>query len=355
MASTEPMPDIATRGVVIHAPKDLRIETVAAIAPGPRDVRVAIEAGGICGSDLHYFNHGGFGTVRIKEPMVLGHEIAGKVVEIGSAVGSVTAGMRVAVNPSRPCNECRYCHEGMRNQCTNMRFMGSAMRFPHVQGGFRQSLTVDAAQVVPIPDRMTMAEAAMAEPLAVCLHAARRADSLMGKRVLVTGCGPIGALMVLVAAHAGASDIIVTDVSDFPLTLAKKIGASRTINVAAEPDGLKDYAADKGTIDVLFEASGHPAAVTAALDAIRPGGIIVQLGLGGDVTLPINMLVAKEIELRGTFRFDAEFALAVELMSKDLIDVKPLITQSLHFDRAREAFETATDRSKAIKVQLSFA
>lgn len=352
MASAELM---SARGVVIHAPKDLRIESVAAIAPGPRDVRVAIEAGGICGSDLHYFNHGGFGTVRLKEPMVLGHEIAGTVVEVGSAVGAVTAGMRVAVNPSQPCNECSYCHEGMRNHCVNMRFLGSAMRFPHVQGGFRQSLTVDAAQVVPILDAMTMAEAAMAEPLAVCLHAARRAGSLMGKRVLVTGCGPIGALMVLVAAHAGAADIIVTDISDFPLTLARRIGASRTINIAAEPDGLKDYATDKGTIHVLFEASGHPSALTGALAAIRPGGIIVQLGLGGDVTLPINTLVAKEIELRGTFRFDPEFALAVELMSKNLVDVKPLITQSLHFDEASKAFETAGDRSKAMKVQLSFA
>jgi L-idonate 5-dehydrogenase len=276
-------------------------------------------------------------------------------VEVGSAVGAVAAGMRVAVNPSQPCNECDYCHAGMRNQCMNMRFMGSAMRFPHVQGGFRQSLTVDAAQVVPIPDAMTMAEAAMAEPLAVCLHAARRAGSLMGKRVLVTGCGPIGALMVLVAAHAGAADIVVTDISDFPLTLAKRIGASRTINVANEPDALKDYAAGKGTIDVLFEASGHESALTGALAAIRPGGVIVQLGLGGDVTLPINTLVAKEIELRGTFRFDPEFALAVELMSKKLIDVKPLITQSLHFDKASEAFKTAGDRSKAMKVQLSFA
>jgi len=142
---------------------------------------------------------------------------------------------------------------------------------------------------------------------------------------------------------------------DRPLTLARRIGASRTINVATEPDGLKDYATDKGTIDVLFEASGHQSALTAALDAIRPGGIIVQLGLGGDMTLPMNVVVAKEIELRGTFRFDPEFTLAVELMSKNLIDVKPLITQSLHFDLASAAFATAGDRSKAIKVQLSFA
>jgi L-idonate 5-dehydrogenase len=344
-----------TRGIVIHAPKDLRVESVAPIAPGPRDVCVAIEAGGICGSDLHYFHHGGFGTVRIKEPMVLGHEIAGTVVEVGRDVSGIAAGMRVAVNPSRPCNACRYCHEGMRNHCLNMRFLGSAMRFPHIQGGFRQSLTVDAAQVVPIPDRMTMAEAAMAEPLAVCLHAARRAGTLMGKRVLVTGCGPIGALMVLVSAHAGASEIVVTDISDFPLTLAKRIGASRAINVMAEPNALKDYAADKGTFHVLFEASGNQSALTTALDALRPGGIIVQLGLGGDVTLPINLIVAKEIELRGTFRFDPEFALAVELMSKGLIDVRPLVTQSLHFDQAQEAFLTASDRSKAMKVQLSFA
>lgn len=341
-------------GVILHAPKDLRIEPIAVVAPGPGEVRIRIAAGGICGSDLHYYNHGGTGTIRLKEPMALGHEIAGTIEEIGSGVSHLVPGMRVAVNPSGPCHACEYCLEGRHNQCLNMQFMGSAMRMPHAQGGFRQSVTVSAAQAVPIADGMTMAEAAVAEPLAVCLHAAKQAGSLMGKRVLVTGAGPIGALAVLVARHSGASEIVATDVGDFALAMAKALGATTTLNTAENPQALAPYTSGKGTFDVLFEASGNQAALNGALAAIRAGGIIVQLGLGGDITLPINVIVTKELQLRGTFRFDTEFRLAVDLMGKGLIDVKPLVTDTLPFQDADAAFKLASDRSKAIKVHLSF-
>ncbi len=342
------------RGVIIHGAKDLRIEEVAPRQLGPRDVRVRIEAGGICGSDLHYYHHGGFGTVRLKQPMALGHEIAGTVEAVGSDVAHVSPGMRVAVNPSQPCYACRYCRAGQHHQCLDMRFMGSAMRYPHVQGGFRESIEVDEAQAVPIAPTMSMAEAAMGEPLAVCLHAARQAGSLLGARVLVTGCGPIGALAVVVARLGGAVEIAATDISDYPLSLAARLGASRTINIAEDPHGLEPYAHDKGTFDVLFEASGNEAALRGALEVLRPGSIVVQLGLGRDMSLPINMIVAKELQLRGTFRFDEEFSLAVELMGKGLVDVKPLLTETVPFERAGEAFELASDRDRAIKVQLAF-
>jgi L-idonate 5-dehydrogenase len=342
-------------GVVIHAPKDLRIEAVPPIAPGPGEVRVAIEAGGICGSDMHYFNHGGFGTVRIREPMVLGHEIAGTVVEVGPDVAAISPGMRVAVNPSRPCGHCRYCREGMRNECLDMHFIGSAMRFPHAQGGFRQSLTVRAEQAVPIAETVSMAEAAMAEPLSVCLHAATQAGPLQGKRVLVTGCGPIGVLCVAVARHAGAAEIVATDIADYPLSIATQVGATRGLNTGEDPEALASYKADKGTFDVLFECSGNERALAGALDAVRPGGIVVQVGLGGDMKLPINLIVAKELQLRGTFRFDREFALAVELMGRGQIDVRPLLSATVPFRNARDAFDLAQDRSRAVKVQLTFS
>ena len=342
------------RGVVIHAPRDLRVEEVEAAPLGPRDVRVRIEAGGICGSDLHYYHHGGFGTVRLRQPMALGHEIAGTVEEVGAEVTLVRPGDRVAVNPSRPCDACRYCRAGQRNHCLDMRFMGSAMRFPHVQGGFRQILEVDEQQAVPIAPTMSMAEAAMAEPLAVCLHAARQAGSLFGARVLVTGCGPIGALAIVAARLGGAIEIVATDVNDFPLSLATRFGASRTINVAEDPQGLAPYAQDKGTFDVLFEASGNEAALKGALEVLRPGGVVVQLGLGRDMSLPINLIVTKELQLCGTFRFHEEFRLAVDLMGKGLVDVKPLLTDTVPFDRAQEAFEFASDRGRSVKVQLVF-
>ncbi|MCP8940854.1 L-idonate 5-dehydrogenase [Alsobacter sp. SYSU M60028] len=343
------------RAVVIHAPHDLRIDTIAdAPEPGPGEVRVRIAAGGICGSDLHYFHKGGFGTVRVKEPMALGHEISGVITELGSGVSHLAVGARVAVNPSRPCGACEYCARGMRNHCLDMRFLGSAMRFPHVQGGFREFMTVDASQAVPIADSLSLGEAALAEPLAVCLHAGMRAGPLLGRRVLVTGSGPIGALCAMVARYGGAAEVVVTDIADAPLAASRALGATRTVNMAAEPDGLAEYKAGKGAFDVLFEASGAAPALIGAFDVLRPGAVVVQVGLGGEMTLPVNTIVAKELQLRGAFRFDTEFELAVRLMGQGLVDPRPLITATLPFESAVEAFTLASDRSRAMKVQLSF-
>jgi L-idonate 5-dehydrogenase len=341
------------RAVVIHAPRDLRIENYPDVAPGAGEVRIKIAAGGICGSDLHYYHHGGFGTVRIQQPMALGHEIAGTVSAAGEGV-ALAPGTPVAVNPSRPCGICLHCREGVHNQCLDMRFMGSAMRMPHVQGGFREHVTVDASQAFPIADKLSLAEAAMAEPLAVCLHAGKQAGPLLGKRVLITGCGPIGALMIVVSRYAGAAEIVVTDVADAPLAVARTLGATKAINVSTDASALDPWRAGKGVFDVLFEASGNQVALRLALDLLRPGGVIVQLGLGGEMTLPINTIVAKELQLRGTFRFDAEFELALRLMGAGLLDVKPLVSASMPFENAVAAFELASDRSKSMKVQLTF-
>jgi L-idonate 5-dehydrogenase len=342
------------RAVVAHAAKDLRIENADVPALGVGDIRVRIAAGGICGSDLHYYHHGGFGAVRLREPMVLGHEIAGVVEAVGANAARIKPGDRVAISPSRPCNMCKFCLEGRQNQCLDMRFYGSAMRFPHVQGAFRELLVCDEAQAHVVADGVSLGEAAMAEPLAVCLHGARRAGPLLGKTVLITGSGPIGTLAVVAARRAGAAEIVVTDVADGALGYACNVGADRTINIAKDPQGLAPYAADKGAFDVMFEASGNESALRGGLDVVRPGGVIVQLGLGGEMKLPMNAVVAKELELRGTFRFHEEFGLAVTLIGKGLVDVKPLISAILPFTEATQAFELATDRSRSMKVQLSF-
>lgn len=343
------------RGVVIHAPKDLRVEEVSSQPLAADEVRVAVSVGGICGSDLHYYHHGGFGTVRVREPMALGHEFSGTVVAAGGDVSHLVPGMRVAVNPGRPCGRCRYCGRGMQNQCLDMRFMGSAMRSPHVQGGFREIVTVHHTQPVPIADSLSMGEAAMAEPLAVCLHAARQAGSLLGRTVLITGAGPIGMLSLLVARLAGAAHVVVTDVADAPLDLARRIGADEAVNILRDAGALEKYRFEKGQFDVLFEASGNQSALVSALDLLRAGGVIVQLGLGGEFTIPVNLIVAKELQLRGTFRFHEEFAQAVDMMGRGLIDVKPLISATLPFVQARDAFDLASDRAKSMKVQLTFS
>ena len=340
--------------LVIHAPKDLRVESVVTESVHAGQIRVRVRKGGICGSDLHYFNHGGFGTIRIKEPMVLGHEISGIVEEVAQDVTTVAKGDRIAVSPSRPCGRCTYCQQGLQNHCLDMRYYGSAMRTPHVQGAFRQEIVCDAGQAHKLADGISDSEGALAEPLAVALHAVRRAGSLLGKRVLVTGCGPIGALVVMAARRAGAAHIVATDVSAFTLRSALKVGADEALNVAENADALARFYADKGSFDVLFEASGNEQALRGALDALRPRGVIMQVGLGGDMTLPINTIVAKEFDLRGAFRFHEEFAIAVELLNKGLIDVKPLISATLPFRDSGRAFALAADRSQAMKVLLDF-
>lgn len=342
------------KAIVAHGAKDLRIEERAVEAPGPGEIRLRLATGGVCGSDLHYYNHGGFGTVRLKEPMILGHEVSAYVEELGAGVSGFTLGQLVAVSPSRPCRSCRYCQQGLHNQCLNMRFYGSAMPFPHIQGAFRESLVADQLQCVAA-DGLTPGEAAMTEPLAVVLHATRRAGEMLGKRVLVTGCGPIGVLSILAARRAGAAEIVATDLSDFTLSLAAKVGADRIINTAKEPDALAAYGADKGTFDVLYECSGAQPALVAGIAALRPRGVIVQLGLGGDMSLPMMAITAKELELRGSFRFHEEFATGVGLMQKGLIDVKPLITHTVGLNDALSAFEIASDRSQAMKAQIAFS
>ena len=342
------------KAIVAHAAKDLRIETMAEEDLGPGQVRLRMAIGGICGSDLHYYNHGGFGTVRLRQPMVLGHEVSAHVEAFGDGVAGLQPGQLVAVSPSRPCGACRFCQEGLQNHCLTMRFYGSAMPFPHIQGAFREVMVADASQCVPA-DGLTPGEAAMAEPLAVTLHATRRAGPVLGKRVLVTGCGPIGALAILSARRAGAAEIVATDLSDFTLALAAQVGADHTINMARDPGALAEYGAGKGSFDLLYECSGAAPALVAAIATMRPGGVIVQLGLGGDMTLPMQMMTAKELELRGSFRFHPEFSVGVGLMQKGLIDVNPLITHTFPLKDAVAAFDLASDRSRAMKAQISFA
>lgn len=343
------------QALYVHAAGDLRLADCPAVQPGPGEVRIRLARGGICGSDLHYANHGGFGTVRLREPMILGHEVAGHVVATGEGVTGLADGALVAISPSRPCGGCEECLRGLPNQCLDMRFYGSAMPFPHIQGAFRQDLVVMASQCVDA-EGLSAAEAAMAEPLSVCLHAMRRAGELLGRRVLVTGCGPIGVLTILAARRAGARQIIATDISDRALGFASAAGADVVLNTMENRDALAVYAAGKGTLDVLFECSGAQAALAAAVPALRPRGVIVQLGLSGDMTLPLQAMTAKKLDLRGSFRFHEEFAVAVDLMRQGLIDVKPLVTHSFPLAEFASAFATASDRATgAMKVQLDFA
>ena len=345
-----------TRACVLHAQEDVRIETIEIGEVGPQQVLVRIGAGGVCGSDIHYYWEGGIGTIRVTEPIVMGHEVAGTVEAVGSQVTRVRPGDIVAVSPSRPCGRCKFCLEGLAHHCLEMQFFGSAMRKPHTHGGFRDRLIAEEFQCEPMGNDVSLAEAACAEPLAIGVHAINQAGSLFGKRVLVTGAGPIGALLIGAAKAAGAEEIVAVDLSEAPLKAALAMGATSAINPGSDPDRLNAlYSADKGYFDVAFECTGVGAVLKQAFPVVRPRGTIVQVGVMGGADIPINALVGKEIKLVGTHRFNGEYASAARLIREKRVDVRPVITATLPMERIDEAFRIARDRKTQMKVQLSFA
>jgi L-idonate 5-dehydrogenase len=340
---------------VCHGKHDLRIEQVPDRPLAPDEVRVAVAYGGICGSDMHYYHRGAVGDFAIREPMTLGHEISGRIVETGADVQGLEIGGKAALNPSRPCRVCRYCIAGRSNLCSNMFFLGSAGRFPHVQGGFAQHLVLRVDQVIPVPEDTDLLKLSIAEPLSVGLHAVQRGGPLVGKRAIVSGSGPIGLLTARSALLAGAVEVVSTDIEDAPLKVARdRVGVHRTVNVAAQAQGLDDFASG-GYFDVAFEASGSPAALASMFKIVRPGGRIVQLGMlpAGATSLPVNVLQAREIELIGAFRAHDEFRLAVEMIVTGAIDVSPILSGTYPLLDAVKAFERAGDRSRVVKLHLA--
>lgn len=342
------------KACVIHGAHDLRVEEREPGAPGPGELRVRLGAGGICGSDLHYYHEGGIGDFPVREPMVLGHEMAGTVEELGPGVEGPAVGTLVAVDPTSPCGACAWCRGGSYHLCPEVRFAGSSRTFPHTQGFFQEQVIVKAAQCRALPAGFPPELAAMAEPLAVCLHAAQRAGNLVGQRVLVTGAGPIGCLAVVAARMAGAAEIVATDLLPEALATARRMGADRTIDLSADRAPLDGLQERGGAIDVVFECSGSPQAMVDGLGAVRRGGTMVQVGVlpRGGHALPVDLLVGKELDLKGTFRFTREFDWAVACIAGGRVDLRPLLTDQLPLSRAREAFDLASDRRRAMKVQL---
>ena len=343
-----------TRVCRLYGKDDLRVETDAVLKPEPDEVMIATSFGGICGSDMHYLSDGGIGAVRVREPIILGHEASGRIVEVGANVSGLLPGHSVAINPSRPCSSCEFCYTSMQMHCADMKFNGSAMTLPHEQGLFRDFQTLKASQCIQLDSNADLSAVACAEPLAVCIHAASIAGELSEKRILVTGAGPIGALCTAVAAHAGAHEIIVTDIQDATLKIAKKMGATHVINVASNSDELKKFASGKGYFDIAFECSAVQSAIHTLIHAMQPRGTIVQVGIAGDTSIPIDAIVSKELRLLGTHRFHEEFDQAVSRIISGQIDVHPIITETFSVEQANKAFRMANDRSKSMKIHLEF-
>jgi len=341
---------------MLYGAKDLRLERGDEPPVGDGQVKVRFGAGGICGSDLSYYGKGRVGDFAVMQPLCLGHEVSGEVVEVGAGVTRVKKGDRVAINPNQPCRICRTCVAGKGHLCLKMNFYGSAAVFPHIQGVFREVIVASEAQCFPVPQSCDFRTAAMAEPLAVALHAVRRAGSLVGKSVLVTGVGPIGSLCVLAARRAGAARIVVTDVADGALKRAEALGIDDAVNAVSAPERVGAWYANKGSFDVTFECSGNAAAMTTAIQATASGGCVVQVGMiaGPTADIPVNRFVSREVDLLGAFRFDSEYGAAVHELATGGIDVSPLLTHTFKMTAANDAFAVAADRSQSMKVHLVF-
>ncbi|SDI42268.1 L-idonate 5-dehydrogenase [Pseudomonas flavescens] len=334
--------------------KDVRHLSQPLTYAAEQQVLVRVSRGGICGSDIHYYQHARAGMSILKNPLVLGHEFIGRV-EAVPAASALTIGQRVAVNPSQPCNQCVLCLEGKQNLCRRMKFMGSAQFDPHVNGGFREYVAVSEQQCVPYGEQAADNVMVFAEPLAVALHALHQAGELLGKKVLVTGSGPIGCLIMAAARNAGAAEVVATDMSARCRQLAVQMGADR----AVDPSDAASTAAwgnDGGYFDVCFEASGAPAAIASTAGFTRPKGCVVQVGMGhATVELPLGLLLVKEVKLVGSFRFVDEFATAVRWLESGRVDPLPLLSAEFAQEQIVEALEMAGDKNRAAKVQVVFA
>ncbi|WP_250467717.1 L-idonate 5-dehydrogenase [Caballeronia sp. GAFFF2] len=340
---------------VLHEAKKLLIDEIDTPQPLAGQVQIRVHAGGICGSDLSYYFKGKSGDFTVREPFVLGHEVAGEVAALGEGVTGLRVGQRVAVNPGLNCGTCRFCVKGMPNHCLNMRFMGSASTFPHIQGMFRQYITAAARQCAPVPDTLDYAQASMAEPLAVALHALKQAGSLVGASVLLVGCGPIGCIVLAAARRSGAHRVVALDLAPKALQMAESLGADEIV-LATDAARIEQWSRERGTFDVVIEASGSPAGLDTALRSVRAGGAVIQLGNlpAGQSPVAANLVMAKELRYQGSFRFTDEYAVAAEELASQRIDLRPLMTHAFPLAEANRAFEVALDRNQSMKVHLQF-
>jgi len=341
----------ANQASVLHGVGDLRIDERPVPSPAPGEVLIAMGSVGICGSDVHYLEHGRIGSFVVEAPMILGHESSGIVEALGDGVTSLSPGDRIALEPGVPCRRCAACKSGRYNLCAGVRFFAT----PPVDGSMATYVTHPADFCYMLPDHVSLDEGAMMEPLSVGIHACRRGGVSMGDRVLVMGAGPIGLVTVLAARAAGASVIALSDPRAERLDLAREVGAD--LVTSATGPALVPELVDRagGMFDVSVDCSGVEAAVRVAMSATRSGGKVVLVGLGPDeMTLPIVESATREVDLLGIFRYSNAYPVALELIASGRVDVKPIVTHRFSMTRVSEAFDVArTGRDGAVKVMVT--
>jgi len=343
---------LTCKACFVHGKKTIKIED-RQLTYTDNDVLVKIEAGGICGSDIHYYQEGHAGLSVLKHPMVICHEFTGSIAKAPTG-SNLKVGQKVVINPSQPCNQCEFCLQGKQNQCPNMRFMGSAQYNPHNHGGFSQYVVVSENQCFTYDERMSAQVMTFTEPTTVAIHAVNVAGSLVGKRVLVIGAGPIGGLIIAAAKASGAVEIVAADISKRCRKIAIAMGADLAID-PLDKASFETFSINKGYFDVTFEASGATSAIASTVAATRANGVVVQVGMGASpVQYPVAQMLAKELTWKGSFRFTDEFAVAVKWLEKGIINPQPLISSEFNYQQVEQALITATDKNISSKVIVTF-
>jgi threonine dehydrogenase-like Zn-dependent dehydrogenase len=348
------------RALRVYGRDDLRLDHDPPPAAGPDEALVDVAYGGVCGSDLHYWHDGAVGTSVLQAPMVLGHEVVGRVAVPAADGSGPPAGQAVAIHPARSCGHCRWCAGGTPNLCPETRYLGSAAQVPHTDGGFADQIAVPAARLIPLPDTLDLRRASLAEPAGIVWHALDRAEAvgapIAGAHVLVVGGGPIGLLVAAVARYRDAASVTVADVQDRPLAVARELGV-HAIHARDLPDGAEAAArSSPAPPDIVVESSGTVAGLGSAIRAARPGGTVVAVGQvpAGDIAVPASLCIARELTLTGSLRL-IELGHAVAFLADPRAVVDPIVSDVFPADRAAEAFAVAADPARSSKVLLDFS
>ena len=329
---------MTNRAAVLTRPGEIVLEERPLPEPGPREVLVEVTAVGVCGSDVHYYEHGRIGPHVVRAPLVLGHESAGRVAAAGDAVTKHAVGDRVTLEPGVPCGRCEQCRAGRYNLCPDVVFFAT----PPVDGAFTNHVVIHEDFAFALPDELSDDVGALMEPLSVGIWACRKAGVQAGDRVLVTGAGPIGLLAMQVALANGATQVEVSDVNEHRLGLAERTGATRGVRAGEEAPS---------TADVLIECSGHPAALYAGIAALRPAGtaVIVGMGPGETAEVPLALIQNRELWLTGTFRYVNTYPAAIALAASGRVDLEAIITGHFALDETERALRAALEDPRNVK------
>jgi threonine dehydrogenase-like Zn-dependent dehydrogenase len=351
------------RALRIHGRDDLRLDRDPSPAAGPDEALVDVAYGGVCGSDLHYWRDGAVGTSVLRAPMILGHEVVGRVAVAAADGSGPPAGQAVAVHPARSCGHCRWCTSGQANLCPETRYLGSAAQTPHTDGAFADRIAVPAARLIPLPDSLDLRRASLAEPAGIAWHALDRAEAvgapIAGADVLVVGGGPIGLLIAAVARYRDAASVTVADVQDRPLEVARSLGA-HAVHARDLADGTDSAGGDNsnktGPPGLVVESSGSVPGLGSAIRSARPGGTVVAVGQvpAGDIAVPASLCVSRELTLAGSLRL-IEIERSVAFLADPRAVVDPIITDVFPADQAADAFKLAADAARSSKVLLDFS